>query len=93
MRGLQPYADFRALFRAARDKYNDADRGLFKIKNYPFKRHKVIEAPMTPKRAWPIEKIRKIRDYKCIPGSRAELARDIFMLSFYLCGMNAKEIL
>ncbi|MDB5014273.1 MAG: recombinase [Daejeonella sp.] len=26
------------------------------------------------------------------PGTREEQARDLFMLSFYLCGMNAREI-
>ena len=84
--------DLRTLFNAARDRFNDEDRGLIRIKHYPFKKHKVIEAPMTAKRALTVEQINKIKDFKCIPGSRAELARDIFMLSFYLCGMNAKDI-
>ena len=26
------------------------------------------------------------------PGTRAELAKEIFLLSFYMCGMNAKDI-
>jgi integrase len=84
--------DLRTLFNAARDKFNDEDRGLIRIKHYPFKKHKVIDAPMTRKRALTIEQINKIRDFKCTPGSRAELAKEIFMLSFYLCGMNAKDI-
>ena len=32
-----------------------------------------------------------MRDCDCPNGSRAELARDLFMLSFYLCGMNAVD--
>jgi integrase len=84
--------DLRTLFNAARDKFNDEDRGLIRIKHYPFKKHKVIDAPMTPKRALTIEQIHKIREFNCTPGSRAELAKEIFLLSFYMCGMNAKDI-
>jgi integrase len=39
-----------------------------------------------------IEQINQIRDFQCLPGSRAELAKEIFLLSFYLCGMNAKDM-
>ncbi|MFD2323951.1 phage integrase SAM-like domain-containing protein [Mucilaginibacter galii] len=84
--------DLRTLFNAARDKFNDEDRGMIRIKHYPFKKYKIAEAPMTGKRALNIEQINKIRRFECTPGSRAELAKDIFMLSFYLCGMNAKDI-
>jgi len=84
--------DLRTLFNASRDRFNDEDRGLIRIKHYPFKKHKVIEAPMTAKRALTIKQIIKIRDFNCTPGSRAELAKEIFLLSFYMCGMNAKDI-
>jgi integrase len=84
--------DLRTLFNAARDRFNDEDRGLVRIKHYPFKKHKVIEAPMTAKRALTVEQIIKIREFKCTPGSRAELATEIFLLSFFMCGMNAKDI-
>jgi len=84
--------DLRTLFNAARDRFNDEDRGLIRIKHYPFKKHKVIEAPITAKRALSIKQINLIREYKTAPGSRAELAKEIFLLSFYLCGMNAKDI-
>jgi integrase len=84
--------DLRTLFNAARNRFNDEDRGLIRIKHYPFKKHKVIEAPMTAKRALSIEQIILIRECVCAPGSRAELAKEIFLLSFYLCGMNAKDI-
>ena len=63
-----------------------------RIKHYPFKKHKVIGAPMTAKRALSVEQIVKIIEFKCTPGSRAELAKKIFLLSFCMCGMNAKDI-
>ena len=84
--------DLRTLFNAARDRFNDEDRGLIRIKHYPFKRHKVIDAPMTAKRALSVEQIVKIIEFKCTPGSRTELGKEIFLLSFYMCGMNAKDI-
>jgi len=84
--------DLRTLFNAARARFNDEDRGLIRIKHYPFKKHKVIDAPMTAKRALTVEQIIKIREFKCTPGSRTELAKEIFLLSFYMCGMNAKDI-
>ncbi|MDR6940840.1 phage integrase SAM-like domain-containing protein [Mucilaginibacter pocheonensis] len=84
--------DLRTLFNAARDRFNDEDLGLISIKRYPFKKHKVIEAPMTAKRALTVKQIVKIIGFKCNPGSRAELAKEIFLLSFYMCGMNAKDI-
>ena len=84
--------DLGTLFNAARDRFNDEDLGLIRIKHYPFKRHKVIDAPMTAKRALSIKQIILIREFICTPGSRAELAKEIFLLSFYMCGMNAKDI-
>ena len=84
--------DLITLFNAARDRFNDEDRGLIRIKHYPFKKHKVIEAPMTEKRALNIDQLIKIREFNCTAGSRSELANEIFLLSFYLCGMNAKDI-
>jgi integrase len=84
--------DLRTLFNAARRLYNDEDRGIIRIRHYPFKKHKVINAPMTAKRALSVEQIIKIKEIECAPGSCAELAKEIFLLSFYLCGMNAKDI-
>jgi hypothetical protein len=47
---------------------------------------------MTAKRALTVKQIVNIIEFKCILGSRAELAKEIFLLSFYMCGMNAKDI-
>jgi integrase len=85
--------DFRILFNAAREKYNDEDTGLIRIPNYPFKKYK-LKTPAEPeKRSLPIEQVKLIRDCPDLkPGGRAELGRDMFMLSFYLCGINAVDI-
>lgn len=84
--------DLRTIFNAARNKYNDEDLGIIRIRNYPFKKYKLREPGEREKRAIDISYVKHIRDIVLPPGGRAELARNIFMLSFYLCGMNAKDI-
>lgn len=84
--------DLRTLFNAACAHYNNEDLGLYKIKHYPFKKYKIGSTPLTPKRNITIEQLKQIRDCQPKKGSRAEMARDLFMLSFYLCGMNAVDL-
>jgi integrase len=84
--------DLRTLFNAARLFYNNEDLGIFKIKHYPFKRYKIGSPPLTRKRNITVEQVRIVRDCKLPKDSRVEMARDLFMLSFYLCGMNAVDI-
>jgi hypothetical protein len=36
--------------------------------------------------------VKRIQEPPVKPGSRAELARDLFMLSFYMCGINAVDL-
>lgn len=84
--------NLRLLFNAARQKYNDEDLGIIRIPHYPFAKYKVPPPPQTEKRALTVEQIIKIRDFDAEPGSRAEMARDLFMLSFYLLGMNAADL-
>lgn len=84
--------DLRTLFNAACLRYNNEDLGLYKIKHYPFKRYKIGSAPLTRKRNNTIEEILKIRDCSTPLGSRVEMAKELYMLSFYLCGMNAVDI-
>lgn len=84
--------DLRTLFNEALDHYNNEDLGVVLIKHYPFKKYKVGSAPLTANRNNSLEEVIRIRDCNLVPNSRAELARDLYMLSFYLCGMNAVDI-
>ena len=54
--------DLRTLFNAAIEKYNDEERGIIKIKHYPFKKYKLGSAPKTKKRNITLEQVKKIRD-------------------------------
>lgn len=84
--------DLRTLFNAACSFYNNEDIGLYRIEHKPFKKYKVGSAPLTKKRNLSIDEIKCIRDCETKPGSRAELAKELFMLSFYLCGINAVDL-
>jgi hypothetical protein len=84
--------DLRLIFNEARTYYNDEDTGTIKIFHYPFKKYKVGHAPLTAHRNRTINEIKRIRDADLEPASRSEMARDLFMLSFYMVGMNASDM-
>ncbi|TWI15507.1 site-specific integrase [Sphingobacterium siyangense] len=84
--------DLRTLFNEARRKYNNEDLGIYRIKHYPFQRYKVGSPPITKKRNNEIDDVLKLRDCPTVPNSRAELAKELYMLSFYLCGINAVDL-
>jgi integrase len=83
--------DLRTLFNEAKRKYNNDELGIFRIKHYPFTKYKVGTPPATRKRNFDIEQVIAIRDCVVPEDSRIELAKDLFMLSFYLCGTNAVD--
>lgn len=72
--------NLRAIFNRA------ADRGLTAPRN-PFK-HVYTGIDKTVKRALPIEDIRRIRDLDLMLDPSMELARNLFMFSFYTRGMS-----
>ena len=83
--------DFQGFFTAAMSYYNKPSLGLIPITYNPFREYKIVDAPETEKRSLEISEILKIRDCKTKANSRAELARNLSMLSFYMCGMNAVD--
>lgn len=85
------FRDLRILFKAAMKHFNKPQIGEILIPYCPFDNYKIVDTPETRKRNLDVERIKLIRDCKVETGSRAELARDLFMLSFYLCGTNAVD--
>lgn len=72
--------------------YNRAiDQGKADLSQYPFRRFKIKQAP-TRDRDLEVEDIKKIRDAD-LKLKAQKRARDLFMLSFYLCGVNFKDML
>ncbi len=95
-RSLYP-SNIRALLNMAKNEYNDEDMGVINIPLSPFAKFKIPKLPPTKKRALPVETIRNIAKtpYSLImqPGTnRFNLAKDVFMLSFGLIGMNSADL-
>ncbi|AYL99167.1 phage integrase SAM-like domain-containing protein [Mucilaginibacter celer] len=84
--------DLRILFNNATDFYNDENLGITIIKHYPFKKYKILEVPENQKPKLTIEQVLAIKNLAVPENTRMEIAKDLFMLSFYLCGMNAVDL-
>lgn len=83
----------RHLHNQARMTYNDDEGGRVYIPRQPFLEKNIIpRQPLTDHRVISVAQIRKIMDVELKPGSRAEMARDVFMLSFALAGTNTVDI-
>lgn len=81
----------RHLYREAMRKYNNDYEQV--IKNDPFLRFRVPKQVIKKGvRALSLEDLLKIYHYEGKPGSRAQLARDCFILSFCLMGMNTIDM-
>jgi integrase len=77
--------------RNLRAMYNHAVAYGYCSQQYPFK-EVFTGVEGTTKRALSKEKIRAIRDLPLKPHSSKAFARDIFMFSFYTCGMSFVDI-
>lgn len=70
---------------------NDAiDEELISLANYPFRKFK-IKKEETRKRSLTVDQLKILRDYPC--QDHQVKYRDLFMLSFYLIGINAIDLL
>lgn len=92
-------SSIRHLFNEAKKFYNDYDRNIILVSNSPFENFKVPKQEVTRKRAIAPELLRKIwvSPYKYTvrgreSNSRYNLAKDCFMLSFCLIGMNSVDL-
>ena len=87
----------RAIHNKAKREFNDEDAGIIRIPNSPFTHIDFPKIPPSRKRALTIDQIRSIAnlEYTMImqPGiNRFNFARDVFLLSFCLIGMNAVDL-
>lgn len=88
-------SNLRALHNMAKDEFNNEDLGIIRIPLSPFK--KLPKVPVSRKRALDLKQLRNLAklEYTIIlqPGNnRFNLAKDIFLLSFGLIGMNAVDL-
>lgn len=99
-RALSLYlGSIRHLFNEAKKHYNDYDRNIILISSSPFENFKIPKQEVTRKRAISAELIKQIYRlpylYNCrgkeIQG-RYNLAKDCFLLSFCLIGINSADL-
>lgn len=89
----------RHLFNEAKKKYNDYDRNIIRIPNSPFENLVIPKQEATRKRALSSELIKKIWELPYIINANGRerlcpfnLAKDCFILSFCLIGMNSADL-
>lgn len=91
----------RHIHNLAKQEFNDEELGVIRIPQSPFKTYKVKQPPKVKKRAVNpdiLQQIINLGDEPRRAGSisdftRRDLARDCFLLSFGLAGMNAADLL
>lgn len=89
----------RHLFNEAKKKYNDYDKNIILIPHSPFEHVEVPKQEATRKRALSAEMINKILELPYILNANGKericpfnLAKDCFILSFCLIGMNSVDL-
>jgi integrase len=93
-------SNIRHIHNEAKKEFNDEDNGIIRIPQSPFKKYRIKKPPRTKKKAVSTQVIQSIidlPDIEKIPRSHAEftrrnLARDCFLMSFALAGMNAADL-
>ncbi len=74
-----------------RRKHNNPSINYFPIESNPFDYYSIPNRPVTKRRNLSLENVIKILEYK--PNGKLEtIAKDMFILSFCLCGMNGKDM-
>ncbi|MDP2338028.1 MAG: phage integrase SAM-like domain-containing protein [Bacteroidota bacterium] len=91
--GIPSYmARFRSIFNKGREQYNDDDRGIIRIANYPFTKYKIVQPLGTAKESClTADQCRMLINHQPVLN-RSKMAKDMFMLQFYLIGINSKDL-
>lgn len=84
----------RILFNAAINEYNDDEKDEVLIAHYPFRKYKLQKPPEPDKRNLKPDQIKAISQINEneLEFERTKFARDVFMLSFYLVGINMADL-
>lgn len=90
-------AQLRAMYNRAKKEFNDEEAGIIRIPFSPFNKVEIPKPSLSRKRALTVEQLRKLSEipYTTIlqPGvNRFNFAKDVFLLSFMLVGMNAVDL-
>ena len=90
-------AQLRAMYNRAKKEFNDEEAGIIRIPFSPFNKVDIPKPSLSRKRALTVEQMRRLSEipYTTIlqPGvNRFNFAKDVFLLSFMLIGMNAVDL-
>jgi len=90
-------AQLRAMYNRAKKEFNDEEAGIIRIPFSPFNKVDIPKPSLSRKRALTVEQMRSLSEipYTTIlqPGvNRFNFAKDVFLLSFMLVGMNAVDL-
>ena len=90
-------AQLRAMYNRAKKEFNDEEAGIIRIPFSPFNKVEIPKPSLSRKRALSVEQMRAFAQvpYTTIlqPGvNRFNFAKDVFLLSFFLVGMNAVDL-
>ncbi len=84
------FRSIRALYNKCKSHYNQEDFDIIRIPNDPFSKVKIPAYRRTRKNI-SIDDIKRVRDAQ-FDTLRANLARDVFMMMFYLMGININDL-
>lgn len=83
----------KTIYNRAKEEFNDEELGQMNILGNPFRNLRLETPAPTAKRAISAESIQQIIDLPPLANERARMARDCFLLSFALMGMNSADLL
>ncbi len=90
-------AQLRAIYNRAKKEFNDEEAGVIRIPFSPFNKVDIPKPAISRKRALSVEQMRALAKlpYTTIlqPGlNRFNFAKDVFLISFFLVGINAADL-
>lgn len=93
-------SQLRTLHNMAKDEYNDEDRGIIRIPYSPFSKYKIVPVPQPQHKTLTIEQMQQIIDLPYRTNRKPlrfhslnfNLAKDVFLLSFAMMGINCVDI-
>lgn len=85
-------ARLRVIFNKGREKYNDEDRGIIQITNYPFKRYKIQQPKHNANdSALSIDQLKRLMNFPC-RYRREQQAVDVVKIMLCLMSPNTKDL-
>jgi integrase len=86
------FARLRLIFNRGKDFYNDEDRGIIRIPNYPFKKVKIKKTVHSAnEHSLTVAQARRLLSYQP-KNEREQLGKDVFAIMTCLMGINAIDL-